>query len=877
MPKSRKGLVCTTAVALISTLIAGASWRVAHHLTWVPADLSGYEEDVLRALPISQPVRFLAERISARISETGTGPVTGAIIMSEALAAYRDLDDRHGRAAAVVGAAEVYSAWDEVGAQLWLDGFPALTGIDDPLELLGPTAIFEIERMREQTEALIAMKLSEPPAPEAGADSGFWERPYGAKDGDAAAGGYPFSRPLDLPEVPEAPRPGDALDDLDLVQVRLASRIKTRSQIENSIWWQGSDGFDKNSVSGGFNPPDLWQNIAFAYAGQGMEPREFNHLAAGLAEVLRDAAIATWQVKYRDWSARPNMRAGKLGNAIGNPPFPGYVSGHATMAAAAATFLAHEDPKNARSYLRLAEDSQKSRVWGGVHMMSDNDAGMALGRAVARAHLGLPPEDPQWWGSAVPQLDTWLLERTEDALDIAASVDGYLRGKLFGTLSFKEVATGLPDTTTRDFPVDVHDVYSGSIALADLDEDGLKEALVSGRNEIALYSNVSSRGDLGWELLWNATPEAVAGAYFTRDPNDVVDGILTFGQKAPLFYPRGADGSFADEGIAVSGSPTEDFSTYGVIFLDADEDGDQDALLVQSTFDHIVHPTILLTRTDTGFSYADSIDIESGSAAAGGYMDVDMDGVPDQVLIKDYGLVQVIDGASGELMPLAPEIEKIVFGMSFTPILVDGRPAFHVTNIFDGPEWPYGDPERPHEVEADLLIAWDSEKEQLVDIAGGQLHYGNGEWSWGSAAGDLDGDGLEDLVVVNGFLDDSPYGCNIRIFLQRPGGEFVPQDGVLRLDLGDLSPRSVALDDFDGDGDLDIIVNASQQVRVWENTSQIVPDTAPVPASETRGYLTQVVDPKTQLEGPLPTVLRPLNAGPVQVHAIPPEKRYMRD
>ncbi|MFZ3584685.1 hypothetical protein ACOI1H_21390 [Loktanella sp. DJP18] len=797
--------------------------------------------------------------------------------MSEALGAYRDLDAKYGQAAAVIGSADVYAAWDAVGARLWLDGFDDLADIEEPLELLGRAEIEDIAALRHRTDNLIAMKLSKPPTTQGDADSGFWERPYGAQDGDAASGGYPFSRTLDLPQVPRAPRPGDAIDDLDLVQVRLASRIKTRSQIANSIWWQGSDGFEKNAVSGGFNPTDLWQSIAFSHAGQSMAPQDFTRLASGLADVLRDAAIATWRVKYRDWSARPNMRVGKIGNAIGNPPFPGYVSGHATMAAAAAMFLAHEDPRNARAYRRLADDSQKSRVWGGVHMMSDNDAGMALGRAVARTHLGLTPDQPQWWGSNAPMLDAWLLEQTEDALDTTETAWAWLRGTLFGSLSFHEVTADLPDTLTRKFPVEVHDVYAGSIAMADLDGDGLKEALVSGRDEISLYDNTSGKGVLAWKLMWRLTPEDVSGAYFTHGRDKAVDGILAFGQKVPLFYARRPDGDFDLNGVAAEGLPSEDFSGYGIIFLDADGDGDEDALLVQSTFDHVVHPTILLSRTDNGFVYVESIDIESGSASAGGYMDINDDGVPDQVLIKDYGLVQVIDGTTGELLPLAPEIENIVFGMSFTPIRVDGRAAFHVTNIFDGPDWPYGDPERPHEIEADLLIAWDEQKGQLVDIAKGKLQYGGGEWSWGSAAGDLNGDGLEDLVVVNGFLDDSPYGCNVRIFLQQPGGKFEPQDRVLNFGLGDLSPRSVALDDLDGDGDLDIIVNASQQVRVWENMSQITPKTGPIQASETRGYLTQIVSPVDRIAEPLPTILRPVNAGPVQVHAVPPEMRYRHD
>ena len=111
-------------------------------------------------------------------------------------------------------------------------------------------------------------------------------------------------------------------------------------------------------------------------------------------------------------------------------------------------------------------------------------------------------------------------------------------------------------------------------------------------------------------------------------------------------------------------------------------------------------------------------------------------------------------------------------------------------------------------------------------------------------------------MATNGFTLNTPYGCDMRIFLQGADGSFEGQDGVIDFELGDSSPRAVALDDLDGDGDLDILLNASQQVRLWENTSQIEGRAARVVASPTRGYLTQVIDPKTMPKVALPPLLR---------------------
>lgn len=865
----RRHKILATTFLTTALIAVGASWRVAEHLYWNPADLAAYEEDALRALPRQNMARYLAERVSGRISETSTGPVSGALIMSEVLGAFADLEAAHGTAAAVIGSAAVYEVWDAEGAKLWLAGFEGLDTDVNLLERLEEAAREAVEQRVAATEALKAMDLAAP-APILEADRPLWQAEPGTKDGDALAGGYPLSRDLDLPVVPPPPAEGSALDRLDLVQVRLAARLKSDRQITNAIWWQGSGGFDKNSTSGGLNPPDLWQSIAFVHAGQSMEPEDYARLSADLAHVLRDAMISAWRVKYRDWTARPNHRAGKIGNAIGNPPFPGYVSGHATAAAAAAEFLAHRDPDNAAQYRRLARDSANSRLWGGVHVDSDNEAGIALGRHVAAAHLGLGI-DPKWRTTSAPELDGWLLERLEDGLDLFDDVSDRVRARLLGELSFRERIDGAPRTTTARSPVEVHDTFAGSLALADLDGDGLKEALVTGRDEVRLYHNVSRPGVISFELAWEAHPEAISGAFFTHDTKGAVDGIMAFGQNAPQFFARSDSLTFSAGPQIATGFPHEDFASQGVVLFDSDGDGDQDVLLTESSFpfsapssesfNRARRPNILLERKGEGYVFDRFIDSPSGSTLAGGYMDINEDGVPDRGLVTDFGRIQVVDGATGEDLPLAPEIDKVIFGMSFTPIEVAGRPAFHVSNIHDGEDWPYGEPPRPEELKDDIIVAWDPQAGHLVDIAEGRLHYGIGEWGWGSAAGDLNGDGREDLVATNGFTLNTPYGCDMRIFLQGEDGSFRGQDGVIDFELGDSSPRAVALDDLDGDGDLDILLNASQQVRLWENTSQIEGRAARVIASPTRGYLTQVIDPGTMPKVPLPPLLRERQPG----------------
>jgi membrane-associated phospholipid phosphatase len=67
---------------------------------------------------------------------------------------------------------------------------------------------------------------------------------------------------------------------------------------------------------------------------------------------------------------------------IATPPFPSYVSGHSTTSGAASTVLAARFPDAA---LRAwADEAAVSRLYGGIHFRSDNEAGLVLGRKVGR-------------------------------------------------------------------------------------------------------------------------------------------------------------------------------------------------------------------------------------------------------------------------------------------------------------------------------------------------------------------------------------------------------------------------------------------------------------------------------------------------------------
>ena len=151
---------------------------------------------------------------------------------------------------------------------------------------------------------------------------------------------------------------------------------------------------------GTVTPPGHWNVIAIERL---RESRWSTLLTARLFAALNtaqaDAFIACWDAKYAYWSPRPVTAVRALIDPswlsyIPTPPFPSYVSGHATTSGAASTVLGAFLPWRAREFAALAEEAAVSRLYGGIHFRRDNETGIALGRRVGRvavrAYLGSP-------------------------------------------------------------------------------------------------------------------------------------------------------------------------------------------------------------------------------------------------------------------------------------------------------------------------------------------------------------------------------------------------------------------------------------------------------------------------------------------------------
>jgi AcrR family transcriptional regulator len=171
----------------------------------------------------------------------------------------------------------------------------------------------------------------------------------------------------------------------EIREVYDVSRSLTDEQRRIADFW--ADG------PGTVTPPGHWNRIALdLIASHELSAEDAARVLATLNTAQADAFIACWDTKFTYWSERPVTAIRREHDPtwlsyITTPPFPSYVSGHSTTSGAASTVLGHFFPSDAASLRAMAEEAAVSRLYGGIHFRSDNDAGLALGRNVGRAAL----------------------------------------------------------------------------------------------------------------------------------------------------------------------------------------------------------------------------------------------------------------------------------------------------------------------------------------------------------------------------------------------------------------------------------------------------------------------------------------------------------
>jgi membrane-associated phospholipid phosphatase len=97
-----------------------------------------------------------------------------------------------------------------------------------------------------------------------------------------------------------------------------------------------------------------------------------------------DAVVACWDAKYTYWAIRPNQLDPSVTTLFPTPNHPSYPSAHSCNSGATAEVLSNLFPGDADMLRAQGQEAANSRLWAGIHFKTDDETGLALGRAVAK-------------------------------------------------------------------------------------------------------------------------------------------------------------------------------------------------------------------------------------------------------------------------------------------------------------------------------------------------------------------------------------------------------------------------------------------------------------------------------------------------------------
>lgn len=213
------------------------------------------------------------------------------------------------------------------------------------------------------------------------------------------------------------------------------------------------------------------------------------------------------------------------------------------------------------------------------------------------------------------------------------------------------------------------------------------------------------------------------------------------------------------------------------------------------------------------------------------FVDLNGDRRQDLVSISDYGNTRLYLNTGSNSFVVATSGSGVGsdsngMGCAAADFDDDGDLDLFVTSVMDTNPPPYG----RWGLDGNRLYVNDG-KATFVDgtsLAGVR----NGNWGWGTAAGDLDNDGVTDLYMVNGTyhlqysaMTSMLYRFNFhpaRLFQGVGGGSFTNvAEYAGAADYG--QGRATLLFDFDRDGDLDIFIANNQVLTVVGTNTVMTP------------------------------------------------------
>jgi PAP2 superfamily len=284
----------------------------------------------------------------------------------------------------------------------------------------GPAKVDGLAWGKHVAEAILAARaksgFNKPiPGQYSSTEPGKWrETPPGFRPPVLPHWGHVTPFVMTSPDQFRAPPPPPVDSKQQAEEIAFIAKVGARDGADRTEDQTLSTAFWSDDL-GTCTPPGHWNIIAEDLARRNrLSVPETARLFALLNFAEADAAIACWDTKffYRTW--RPETAIRELDPKLNpyakpnpdfiplmvSPAFPSYISGHSTFSAAASRllerFFGTDDiefsvrsdglPGAVRTYKKLSaarDEIGMSRLWAGIHVMSDNLEGQKVGIKIA--------------------------------------------------------------------------------------------------------------------------------------------------------------------------------------------------------------------------------------------------------------------------------------------------------------------------------------------------------------------------------------------------------------------------------------------------------------------------------------------------------------
>jgi hypothetical protein len=324
------------------------------------------------------------------------------------------------------------------------------------------------------------------------------------------------------------------------------------------------------------------------------------------------------------------------------------------------------------------------------------------------------------------------------------------------------------------------------VVSGDFDNDGHSDFVTTGRALTLFRNDGTGHGFIRGFSSVGENPVGIAAGDFDSDGNLDVAAAVYLGGTVSVYYGDGAAAFPVRQDWGVGLAPND------LAIGDVNGDAKPDVLAPSSNLDQANFQVLLnggrrafLARRDVGVV---------GNANGFAVADFDRDGNKDVIVAvyqSNQDNLKLIRGNPDGTMRDAVLVES--FG--------NNMPTHVIAADFNGDGWA--------DAAASIFSPGNDLRVWLNDGAGHLLPsvvYAAGGNPGSLAAGDIDGDGHLDVIVVNSAATDN----TISVFIGLGNGAFLPGYQLPTL----LRPSDAAIADFDRDGDLDVLVTHGQALAV---------------------------------------------------------------